>query len=129
VWQYGDFDEDKNVWWWADYEPDFMALLEAHYMSELQTPMEARPGANQTLFTYDIRTEWTQTNSLTSHKRRMRRVLMFHTERDAEDALAEQTKTWNKTHWDPKAGRQTRSRSTSRTPRQRSGTPTRRPFL
>ena len=117
------------MWWWADYEPDFMALLEAHYMSELQTPMEARPGVNQTLFTYDMRVEWTQTNALTKHKRRMRRALMFHTERDAEDALAEQTKTWNKTHWDPKAGRQPRTRSTSRTPRPRSGTPTRRPFL
>ena len=128
VWQYGDFDENNNVWWWADYEPDFMALLEAHYMSAVETPMEARPGVNGTLFKYDVRKEWSQTNETTHHKRRIRRMLMFHSERDAEDTLAEAIKTWNKNHWDPKLGRQPRTRSTSRTPRPRSGTPTRRPF-
>ena len=126
MWQFGDFDALHNVWWWADYEPDFMALLEAHCMAGVEAPMEARPGPNGTLFKYDVKKEWTQTNEKTRHKRRIRRMLMFHTERDAEDALLEATKTWNKNHWDPKLGRPPRSRSTSRTPQARSGTPTRR---
>ena len=93
MWQYGDWDEKSNVWWWADYEPDFMALLEAQYMSELETPMEARPGVNGTLFKYDVRAEKSQTHDKTHHKRAMRRMLMFHSERDAEDTSAEAIKT------------------------------------